>query len=258
MRRLQKKKINFHLEKLEIPVDKDYIEKPYPNEHACRLASPGQFSRFARKSRQSSTGKTYDVIFGFLAGGGSKEQAYRYNKDSWTADEARSHCSSHDGSFEAASVAKFETAVNKKFQFNSFVIDEDETVAGISFKKGQELRYVMGVVLEPEMVDATTTKDSVGDIYNEDEVRKAAHFFMLNYSGKGNDFMHDSKDSETLKVVESFIAPVEMQIGSQMIKKGTWLMATLVLDDEVWKKVKNGEIGGYSIGGTAHGKLESA
>jgi hypothetical protein len=30
------------------------------------------------------------------------EQAYRYPKDEWSADEARAHCKEHEGSFEAA------------------------------------------------------------------------------------------------------------------------------------------------------------
>ena len=30
------------------------------------------------------------------------EQAYRYPKDIWTASSAKTHCSDHDGKFEAA------------------------------------------------------------------------------------------------------------------------------------------------------------
>lgn len=78
---------------------------PYPNEHACRLEDPKKFESFARQKRKSSSGKTYSVIFGIFRSGGkkvSREQAYRYAKDSWTADQARSHCKDHGGSFEAA------------------------------------------------------------------------------------------------------------------------------------------------------------
>lgn len=78
---------------------------PYENEHACRLRDPGKFQAdsFRRTSRKSD-GKTYDVIMGKLEGEDSMtEQAYRYPKDAWDADEARSHCESHDGiSFEPA------------------------------------------------------------------------------------------------------------------------------------------------------------
>jgi len=78
--------------------------KPYPNEHACRLREPGAFqdNSFRRVTRNSD-GKQYSIIMGRLTGSTSMtEQAYRYAKDEWTADAARAHCSSHDGSFEAA------------------------------------------------------------------------------------------------------------------------------------------------------------
>lgn len=74
---------------------------PYPSEHACRLESPEKFERFARMKRNHK-GKMYSVIIGFLKGGGSKDQAFRYPKSSWSASEARAHCRDHNGSFEAA------------------------------------------------------------------------------------------------------------------------------------------------------------
>jgi len=65
------------------------------------LEDPGKFARF-RRGQLKHGGKVYSVIYGFLKGGGSKAQAYRYSKDTWTAAKARKHCSDHDGSFEAA------------------------------------------------------------------------------------------------------------------------------------------------------------
>jgi hypothetical protein len=79
-------------------------EKPYPNEHACRLRNPNDFQddSFRRTSREHE-GKKYSVIMGKLKGESTMtEQAYRYAKDTWKVNEARSHCKSHDGTFEAA------------------------------------------------------------------------------------------------------------------------------------------------------------
>lgn len=79
-------------------------QKPYPNEHACRLRDPGDFQEdsFRRTSREHE-GKKYSVIMGRLKGEDTMtEQAYRYPKDTWTAAEARTHCYDHDGAFEAA------------------------------------------------------------------------------------------------------------------------------------------------------------
>lgn len=91
------------------PVDTESVEeavvlRPYPNEHACRLADPGQFSEFRRGKREHE-GKGYSVIFGKKKDAETwDEQAYRYPKDVWTEAEARSHCKSHEGVlFEPAS-----------------------------------------------------------------------------------------------------------------------------------------------------------
>ena len=80
-------------------------EKPFANEHACRLREPGDFQddSFRRISR-SHEGKRYAVIMGRLKGQTTlTEQAFRYPKDTWTASEAGGHCRSHDGRFEPAS-----------------------------------------------------------------------------------------------------------------------------------------------------------
>lgn len=81
-------------------------QRPYPNEHACRLRSPDDFqSDSFRRVKREHEGKTYYVIMGRLQGETSMtEQAYRYPKDTWTAAQARAHCKSHDGQrFEPAS-----------------------------------------------------------------------------------------------------------------------------------------------------------
>lgn len=77
-------------------------EKPYANEHACRLEDPAKFDKFARKNcDQKHEGKCIDVIFG-IKGGKTSIQALRYPKDSWTAAAARNHCAGRGGKFEAA------------------------------------------------------------------------------------------------------------------------------------------------------------
>src|SRR3972149_5703320 len=77
-------------------------EKPFANEHACRLRNPGEFQddSFRRISR-SHEGKRDAVIMGRLKGQTTlTEQAFRYPKDIWTASEAGGQCRSHDGRFE--------------------------------------------------------------------------------------------------------------------------------------------------------------
>lgn len=82
-------------------------EKPYPNEHACRLREPDGFQEGSfRRSQRTHDGKKYSVIMGRLKGEDTlTDQAFRYHKETWTEGQAESHCNDHDGAFEAASGA---------------------------------------------------------------------------------------------------------------------------------------------------------
>ena len=78
---------------------------PFPNEHACRVREPGEFTdgSFRRISQEMDDGRTIDLIIGRLKGEDmTTVQAYRYPKDGWQEDEARDHCDEHEGRFEAA------------------------------------------------------------------------------------------------------------------------------------------------------------
>jgi len=104
-------------------------------------------------------------------------------------------------------------------------------------------RFVLGVVLEPEVVDAQ------GDIYSPEEVRQAAHRFMEEFGGLG--LMHRFRVNGQVKVLESYLAPADFAIGDVGVRKGTWLLAVRILADELWEQVKDGQLTGFSIGGSA-------
>jgi len=104
-------------------------------------------------------------------------------------------------------------------------------------------RFVLGVVLEPEVVDAQ------GDIYSAEEVRQAAHRFMEEFGGLG--LMHRLRVNGQVKVLESYLAPTDVELGGVKLRKGTWLLAVRILSDELWEQVKDGQLTGFSIGGSA-------
>ena len=108
--------------------------------------------------------------------------------------------------------------------------------------EGEDERIVFGVVLEPETVD------SQGDIYSEDVIRKTAYQFMEKYQQFG---LQHTEMIDDVRVLESYIAPVDFSVEGKSIKKGTWLMRSRIIDDSIWKAVKDGQITGYSIGGVA-------
>lgn len=109
-------------------------------------------------------------------------------------------------------------------------------------------RYVLGIVLEPEAVDAQ------GDIYSAEEIRRAAHRFMEEFGGLG--LMHRLRVNGQVKVLESYLAPADFTIGDIKVRKGTWLLAVRILSDELWEQVKDGLLTGFSIGGSARRQPE--
>lgn len=77
--------------------------KPFPNEHSCRLESPGKYIRFRRRNNAAEVdGKPIDFIFGIKKDETVELQAMRYDEKKWKKKDARAHCKLKDGKFEAA------------------------------------------------------------------------------------------------------------------------------------------------------------
>lgn len=115
-----------------------------------------------------------------------------------------------------------------------------------------EEHYILGIVLEPTLLeDGTTHPDTQGDVYTAKDVRDAAHLWLSHYGQV--DLMHSWRPlkAEQVQVLESYLAPVDFDLDGVTVRKGTWLLALRVLDDDLWTAIKDGEIGAYSIGGTA-------
>jgi len=125
--------------------------------------------------------------------------------------------------------------------FQPIATDEGPELNAKILKADTDERIVCGIVLEPNTVDAQD------DIVSEDEVRKAAHYWIANSQKIG--YQH-SNFKKKFKLLESYIAPSELIINGQTVKKGSWVLVVKVIDDKTWKEVKSGEITGFSIGGT--------
>lgn len=146
--------------------------------------------------------------------------------------------------------------------------------------KADERRYSLGVVYSPNDVD------SQGEFAKADDISAAAWAFMERLQtlakagvsllkaaiaadadgitlditdvagedalekGAGLDDMHlQVGDEEDLGViVESYVAPVDMEIGGQAVKAGTWLLGVR-WSEPMWKKIKSGERTGLSMYG---------
>ena len=140
-------------------------------------------------------------------------------------------------------VSYVDKAANKKSFFLTKAEGEPtfETAVKLVTKADDPQKLVYGVVYEPE------TEDAHGDYMDAETIEKAAHSFMEDY--QQIDKQHDFTTSAG-KVVESYVAPVDMTIEDTTISKGTWVLVTKATD-EMWEDIQKGEFTGYSLAGTA-------
>jgi DNA adenine methylase len=109
--------------------------------------------------------------------------------------------------------------------------------------KNEEERITFGVVLEPEEIDAQ--KDTV----SIEEIEQAAYRFMEDFGNLG--LQHSEIINGRTVLLESYIAPVDFEVGTEKVKAGSWLMKLRIVDEDLWEEIKSGAITGYSIGGSA-------
>ena len=104
-----------------------------------------------------------------------------------------------------------------------------------------EKRLVYGVVLVPDEVD------SQGDVARAEVIEEAAHDYLA--SSRAVSKMH--MEPATASVVESYIAPCNLRLSENEVKKGSWVITVKVGDEELWGRIRSGEYGGFSVGGLA-------
>jgi hypothetical protein len=113
-------------------------------------------------------------------------------------------------------------------------------------KVDTDKRLIIGVVLEPDEVDAQ--KDTI----KAEAIERASIKFLANYNLTTKlGFMHKKFGDIGLQLAHSWVALEDTKIGGKKVKKGTWLMTMKVVRDALWKDVKAGKYAGFSIGGVA-------
>lgn len=109
-------------------------------------------------------------------------------------------------------------------------------------------QLLYGIVYEPDVTDAH------GDIMNSAEIEKMAHEFIVHY--RNIDKEHNLIAGAG-QVVESYVAPVDFEIGKSTVKAGSWILVTKA-NDEIWNDYLSGEITGYSMFGIARKTVAKA
>ena len=114
-------------------------------------------------------------------------------------------------------------------------------------------RLITAVVLEPWDGDPSTAdeqSDTQDDVVTAEEIEKAMIRFMKKMA-RGDaflGFMHGD-DPADLVLIENWQTRVDMTLGDEEVKAGTWLMTIFVADDELQAGVESGELDGLSIRG---------
>lgn len=93
--------------------------------------------------------------------------------------------------------------------------------------------------------------DQQGDVISIDEIEKAAHKFLTDCRIAGDS--HITKGVGHL--VESIVFSKDLQKALDIdLGQTGWFVGFKVTDDDVWNRVKKGELSMFSIGGTGSRK----
>jgi hypothetical protein len=127
----------------------------------------------------------------------------------------------------------------------------------------QEKRILMGPALTPNKKiyrkdDKTNREWEI--FFSEKTVRKAMELFFQR--GNQGQATYEHKDAYVpgMTVVESWLIEDSEKDKSTLygfdLPKGTWMISMKVENDDIWKKVKSGEVKGFSIEGYFADKYE--
>ncbi len=110
-----------------------------------------------------------------------------------------------------------------------FVLDDEEQVVG-------------GIAY------SANTTDQQGEYINEEDLWAAAKSFARN----GNVIrLEHAGRPVACQVLESFVCESACMKSGQQLRKGDWWLSARVDDPGLWKKIKRGDVTGWSLGGSA-------
>ena len=120
----------------------------------------------------------------------------------------------------------------------------------ISKKKDEQI--VSGIVMQgtPPELEANPYVDTQGDWCKMATLQKSARAWMER--GKFVFDVNHEGDEYEFEVLESFVVDkMDISIFGIAVKKGAWVLTLSVDDDDIWQKIKAGELVGFSPYGSA-------
>jgi hypothetical protein len=132
---------------------------------------------------------------------------------------------------------------------------ERQKMSKQEFKTDDDKRIVIGPAMIPDL--KIFRKDADGNPYyvyfSSDTIKTIAEKYMRNKYLDNNDEMHNGKAIQDVYVYESWIKEYDEdksnKYGYADLPIGTWFVAMKVRNDNVWNKIKAGELKGFSVSG---------
>ena len=132
---------------------------------------------------------------------------------------------------------------------------DKEKMSKQHFQTDDEKRIVIGPAMIPDL--KIFRKDRNGNPYyvffTAETIKMIAEKYMRNKYLDNNDQMHDGKAVQDVYVFESWIKEDEEdksnKYGYGDLPIGTWFVSMKIKNDEIWNKVKAGELNGFSVSG---------
>lgn len=226
------------LREVEKMTDHDYVEKPYPNEHAARQSDPANYVRF-RRGELPGGPAGLSAVFGIRPDGKAEIQSLRFDRDRFSVGQAKDWLREH-----GYKVGGFEEATGEKAQKSSVAFN-----IPIS-KRDDEQRLVFGWLYVNKRADGSQVVDHSGETITLEELEKAGYQFALD--SRRAKAMHRGADIGRL--AELFVSTPEkrqaMGIPEGTLPDGIWV-GMKVDDDAAWEGVKSGRYKMFSLGGRA-------
>lgn len=121
--------------------------------------------------------------------------------------------------------------------------------------ENEEKRIVVGPAMIPDLRIFRRTKD--GDPYHvffsASTIRMISEKYMRNKYIDNNDENHNGNAVKDVYVIESWIKEDEQdksnKYGYEDLPIGTWFVSMKVKNDDIWEKVKAGDLKGFSVSG---------
>jgi HK97 family phage major capsid protein/HK97 family phage prohead protease len=178
-------------------------ERPYPNEHAARIHSPGKYEEFRRDN--GAGGEGVDFIYGIWEEAEERQsevQSIRFDASVYTVGQAREWLEEND--FTAI---EFEEAVMEESSYTDerHIISATETDDTVIVVYGKSENYE-GLNVMPEEVEQDE---------DDDERVESVEIVHRNMEMKGEDIINE--DERRVRIVMSTENPVERGYGKEVL-----------------------------------------